>query len=110
MWENHLRTHLHRRTETITADRDGNVTITHSTDAEKVFEGVKLMSDAQVQTPTRDRQGRLYLGSVDPITATNWAKECGHPLYSKEWKEYAKKKLMSNEFSKFRAEGVRKLI
>ncbi len=110
LWEAHLRHSLLKQRERITADRDGNVTITKTMDAEPIVEGVKMMSDSQLHSPYRRDDGRLYLGSIDEITARNWAKECGHPLYSKEWKEYSRKKLMSGDFAKFRADRVRKLV
>ena len=108
IWEDHLRTHLLKRQEMVTADRDGNVTIRHSMDVEPVFEGVRMMSQSQLHSPVKDAHGRTYLGSIDPITAVNWAKECGHPLYSKEWREFAKKRLMDRDFAKFRADNVRR--
>lgn len=110
MWEHHIRTHLLKQREQIKTDYDGNVTIVKSVDAEPVMDGVKMMSDSQLHSPVRDSEGRMYLGSVDIITAQNWAKECGHPLYSKEWREFAKKKLMSRDYAKFRAAPVRRMI
>lgn len=109
LWETHLQQTLHRKQERWIDTADG-FHIHKSVDTAPLVEGVRMMSEAQLRTPTRDRQGRLYLGSIDQLTAVNWAKECGHPLYSKEWKEYALKKLRSNEFSHFRAERVRKYV
>lgn len=109
VWEAHLRTHLHKQREQITADHDGNVTIRRTQDVEPIMDGVKLMSEAQMHSPIRDSKGRLYLGSVDFITAMKWAKECGAPLGTKEWRAYAKKQLMSRDFAKFRAAPVRRV-
>ena len=55
------------------------------------------------------RTGRRYAGSVDLLTAQNWAKECGAAIGTKEFRVYAKKKLNSPEFAKFRA-PTKKLI
>jgi len=74
------------------------------------MEGVKMLSDGQKTSSHKLAGHSRYLGSVDPITAVNWSKECGHPLFSKEWREYAKQKLMSREFAKFRADTVRRLV
>lgn len=110
LWETAVRQQLLRYRETYHADADGSVHVHRTADAEPVMDGVRMMDDSQLQSPLRDRNGRLYLGSVDHITAVNWAKECGHPLYSKEWREYAKSKLMSGEFSKFRASRTRSVF
>lgn len=61
-----------------------------------------------LERPTRNDNGRLYLGSIDTLTATNWATECGARIYSKEWRDYALKKIKSPEFSKFRVDRQRK--
>ena len=110
LWEAHLRASLLKQRETITADHEGNVTIRNTMDVEPIMEGVKMMSDSQLHSPIRRDDGRLYLGSIDMLTAANWARECGHPLYSKEWKEYSRKKLMSGDYSKFQAEKVKRLL
>lgn len=44
-----------------------------------------------------------YLGSVPNVIALQWALESGTRIYSKEWLEYAKKKLLSPEFKYLRA-------
>lgn len=75
--------------------------MTRSQEVDSVFDGVKMVGE--VENATRDTNGRLYLGSIDPITAANWARECGAAIGTKEFAQFAKKKLMSNEFSKFRA-------
>ncbi len=77
------------------------MTATRSVEADTIFDGVKMVGE--VENATRDRHGRLYLGSIDPITAANWAKECGHAIGTRGFADFAKKKLMSGEFSKFRA-------
>lgn len=41
-----------------------------------------------------------YLGSIPMVIASQWAKECGSGIGTKEFGEYAKKKLMSGDYSK----------
>jgi len=48
--------------------------------------------------------GARYLGSIDSITAANWAKECGAAIGSAEFNAYAKRQLNSGEYSKFKAD------
>ena len=53
-----------------------------------IFQGVQMHSEqANVQ---RMRSGRKYLGSIDPLTAQNWSKECGAAVGTKEFAAYAK--------------------
>lgn len=86
------------------------LTIARSARADPVFEEVKRTGDLQADTP-RSMRGRLgtYLGSIDPITAAQWSKECGSAIGTKEFALYAKRKLMSGDWSHFRAERVRGL-
>lgn len=72
-----------------------------------VFEGVKHLNE--LVNPERDKTGRLYLGSVDVLTAQNWAKECGHAVGTKPWVAYAKKKLMSGDYSRLQADYDRRV-
>lgn len=110
MWEAHLDQVLHKKRRELKSTADGSYTVKETVDVEPLMHGVKMMSDAQVETPVRDRAGRLFLGSVDPIVGRQWAKESGTEFLSKEWKEVCKKKLMSNEFSRFKAASVRKYV
>jgi len=78
---------------------DGTLVVEKKIDAEPVMDMVKASSE--IQTPRRDSGGMLHLGSVDPLTAANWAKECGAAIGTKEFAAYAKKKLMSGDFAHF---------
>ena len=64
---------------------------------------VKMRAEG-LSRATRSKSGKLYLGSIDMVTATNWAKECGCGIGTKEYNIYAKKKLMSGDFNKFKAD------
>lgn len=84
------------------------LTFERSMDAEPLFGAIK--ANGELVNPTRDKSGRLYLGSIDPITAANWAKECGHAIGTKPFAAYAKKKLMSGEYAKFKAPVEKKVF
>ena len=45
-------------------------------------------------------KGKNYykIGSVPIVVAKQWERECGHGINSKEWLEYAKKKLMDPDY------------
>lgn len=91
---------LSNKQETMTIE-DNMVVVRKSLDAEALIRAIPHY--AEIVNSERDRTGRLYYGSVDLLTAQNWAKECGSPIGRKEWLAYSKKKLMSGEFAKFRA-------
>lgn len=73
-----------------------------------IFDGVKHMNT--LMNPERDKTGRLYLGSIDPITAEVWSRECGFKIGTKGWAAYAKKKLMTGDYAKLRANPERKVF
>lgn len=105
IWEEHLQTHHQQKRSEIFDTADGFV-VQKSINVEPVFEAVKAM--AELQSTQRDKNGALYLGSVDMLTAQNWAKECGHPIGTKDWKEYALKQLQSSDYAHFRANTARR--
>jgi hypothetical protein len=45
------------------------------------------------------------VGSIPEVFADQWARECGAGPGTPEFMEYAKKKLLSGEYSKFVAKG-----
>lgn len=46
-----------------------------------------------------------YVGSVDGLTAENWARECGAAVGTAEFAAYAKKKMMDGDNAKFLVKG-----
>lgn len=106
-----LEDHLHKRMMKTkeTAHHDGRkLSFRKSVEVDPIFFGVKKQNE--LVNPVRDKTGRLYLGSIDLMTAQNWAKECGAKIGTKEWTAYAKKKLTSGEFSKFQAKPDRRIF
>ena len=83
------------------------LSIKKTIDSEPVIHGVRGMSE--LVNAQRNKQGWLYLGSIDILTAQNWAKECGHAVGTKGFSAYAKKKLQSGDFNKFKAEKYKRL-
>lgn len=105
--ETHLIAKQHRKRSQV-VDVDNGFVVKKSFDAEPIISAVKDM--AAVARPVRNDKGNLYLGSIDPITAVNWSRECGAAVGTKEFAKYAKKKLMSGEFSRFKADYQRKFV
>ncbi len=77
---------------------DGNLIISKTQNVDELLRAINFL-----EAP-RNTYGKSlkYLGSIPNVLALEWAKECGHPLYSKEWKEYSLKKLRSIEYAKLR--------
>lgn len=98
----HLLTNLHRKRESYVEDGD-SFHVVRSIDVEPMLSGIRAQSEGTYKH-------RKYIGSIDPVTAEVWARECGHRLYSKEWREYALKKLKDPDYAKFRAHTVKRLF
>lgn len=77
-------------------DADGNtVRVIRTQDTEPILDALKERSTHY--TTNLGGSGK-YLGTIPPIVAVEWAKECGAAIGTKEWLVYAKKKLKSNEW------------
>jgi len=50
--------------------------------------------------------GGRFLGTVPVLIAQQWAKECGFPIGTKGWSNYAKTKLADGEWAKLRIHDV----
>lgn len=83
---------------------DGVVRVIRTNNVDNVIQGVKDRSEMLTKASGKNVAGSRYLGSIDPVTGAIWAKECGAAIGTKEFAAYAKKKLQSNEFLKFRAD------
>lgn len=91
-----------RPTETTVIDGD-NIVVTRQHDVEALLQGIKERSEVTSKYHVGP-VGSKWIGSIDTITASNWAKECGAAIGTKEFAAYAKKKLMDPDYSKFRAD------
>lgn len=107
VWEEYLNAQ-YRKTESYSLDSNGNLVVKKSLDAQPIVDAVQMSSD--IQAPVRNDRGMLHLGSIDQLTANNWAKECGAAVGTKEFAAYAKKKLQSGEYAKFRVKRKRRYV
>jgi hypothetical protein len=79
---------------------DGKLVIKRSQDVQALID--QNRHEAQ-EAPSMFGQARVRkLGSIPFVIADQWSRECGAAIGSKEFAEYAKKKLMSGEFSAFK--------
>ena len=79
---------------------DGKIKVVKQMDVEPLIHAIPAYAELHAQNPSA---GRKYTGSIDLYTAQNWSQECGAAVGTKEFAAYAKKKLDSGEFDKFRA-------
>lgn len=88
--------------EQIHADHDGNVTITKTLNSEPILEGVAALSDT-LPRHHGGAAGARYVGSIDPLTAQNWAKEWGCAIGTKEFGKLASIRIKSDrDYSRFK--------
>ena len=79
---------------------DGKLVIKRTQDVQALID--QNRHEAQ-EAPSMLGQARVRkLGSIPFVIADQWSRECGAAIGSKEFAEYAKKKLMSGEFSAFK--------
>ena len=79
---------------------DGKLVIKRTQDVQALID--QNRHEAQ-EAPSMFGQARVRkLGSIPFVIADQWSRECGAAIGSKEFAEYAKKKLMSGEFSAFK--------
>jgi hypothetical protein len=80
---------------------DGKLVVNRSQDVSDILDFNK---ERNIDGHNRKSDMRL-VGSIPYVVIEMWMKECGAKLGSQEFAEYAKKKLMSGEFSKLIANG-----
>ena len=65
---------------------------------------IRAVHEARDFFPKRTKgDGARYLGSVPLIVCQIWAKECRSAIGTKEFRDYATKKLTSGDYSRFKA-------
>ena len=89
--------------ETIRLDADGRVIVQKSQDVEPIINAMKDYGDI-LGTRRNDRvAGARMIGGIDPITASIWAKETGLKIGTKEFAQFAKKRIQNDlNYRKFR--------
>jgi hypothetical protein len=86
-------------------DADGTIRIERTVDAEPIMQAMKDYGDVIDRSKSRVAGARM-IGSIDPITAAIWRKECGAGIGTREFAKYAKKKLADPDFRRFRFGGM----
>jgi hypothetical protein len=94
-----------RPVEKTILESDGSIRIERSVDATPVMEAMKDYGDIIDRSKSRVAGARM-IGSIDPITAAIWSKECGAGIGTREFAKYAKKKLSDPDFKRFRFGGM----
>lgn len=79
-----------------------NLVIERCNDAEPVIDHVKFLSDLQADKSNRSSGDKRYVGSLDPISAARLSRESGTRIGTKEFSEYATKRIKS-DMTKFKA-------
>lgn len=95
---------LRSRSDAVTerfVDFDGGFHIVTEQDCSATINAVRAASDIIPRKTKAD--GARYAGSVPVVKAHEWAKECGFPVGSHGWVDYATKKLNSSEYKHLRA-------
>lgn len=83
-------------------DTDKGFVIERSQRADATIQAVKEAGNHMGRKTAGD--GSRYLGSVPLIVCEIWAKECGSSVGTREFLEYANKKLHSGEFAKLKVD------
>src|SRR5210317_2223778 len=73
------------------------------TNLESLFARNKAM--AEIAPSMHGEAATRYVGSIDAITAEQWAKECGAAVGTQEFMAYCKRKLMDSDNAKFLVKG-----
>lgn len=98
--EMHRQVHLKPR-ETMSVNSDGAVQIKKTVDAEPIMTAMLEYKDVINQTYNKSI-GKV-VGSIDPMTAENWAKETGLKIGSKEFAQFGAKRIKNDiDYRKFR--------
>ncbi len=86
-------------------EEEGKVFIKTTENVAPILDAVKDQRDMYAEMPRlKERAGR-YVGTIPGTLAAQWALECKSAPGTKEFLEYAKKKLLSGNYSKLIVEG-----
>ena len=85
-------------------EQDGYVHVRETEDAQPLLDANQRLRSIYDEIPNHGRNGRLA-ARVSATVAQNWANECGHPIGTQGYMAYAKRKLVTGDYSKFRIEG-----
>jgi hypothetical protein len=82
---------------------DGRLVFEQTQDSDEIVRAVHAARD-MVRRDTGPA-GSRFLGSVPILLAQLWARECGAAVGTREWAQYARNKLLSDEFRDLRVHG-----
>ena len=84
-------------------DANGSIHITKTIDAEPIINAMKDYADIIGHKRNDNMAGAKMIGAVDPLTAANWAKETGLKVGTKEFAQFAKRRIQNDsEYRGFR--------
>jgi len=76
--------------------------IRYEQDVESILETNKFEAQAL------DKKKNWWkVGTIPNNVMLQWSIECGHPVYSREWQEYAKKQLTLPEYSRLNQNRIK---
>ena len=82
--------------------KEGKNIIMYEQDVQPILERNKFEAQAL------DRKKNWWkIGEIPASIQLKWAAECGHPPFSKEWSEYAKKQLNSRDYAKLNVNRIK---
>jgi hypothetical protein len=84
-----------RRREVVTVTADGTVNIKRTIDASPIMEAM-LAYGSFVDRHTQSKLAQRMVGSIDPLTADRWMKECGFAVGTKGFANFAMKRIKSD--------------
>jgi len=97
------RRYYSKERETRRVDADGRIHIERTVDAEPIINAMKDYADIIGFKRNDKLAGAKMIGAIDPITAANWAKETGLKIGTKEYAQFAKKRIQNdNTYRGFR--------
>lgn len=86
---------------TYAKEEDSKLVLTRTQDVQFILD-----DNQRVAQETQHHRGDLRLaGRIPFVVAEQWARESGSRIGTKEFAEYAKKKMMDGEFAKLRVRG-----
>jgi hypothetical protein len=84
-------------------DANGSIHITKTVDAEPIINAMKDYADIIGYGRNDNMAGAKMIGAIDEVTATNWAKETGLKVGSREFAQFAKRRIQNDsEYRGFR--------
>lgn len=79
---------------------DGKLILRRSQDVTDLIRWNKF--EAENAPSMRGQAAVRKIGSIPLVVAEDWSRECGYPIGTSGFADYARRKLMSGEFAAFR--------